>query len=114
MYIETNSVNRSERVTNALTTMGITVVAGAVTTLGSGSFMWACEMTFFTKMAALITFVILGSVCYALFFFMPLLALFGPRKPLCHKLVETEDGPNLPPVGKHKEKQEYTKPKLQL
>ena len=35
-------------------------------------------MTFFTKMATLISMTIFFSITYALFFFLPLCAIFGP------------------------------------
>jgi len=78
-YRESWHASREGKTSDALTTMGITVVAGAVTTLGSGTFMWACQMTFFTKMAVLITAVIVLSISFALCFFMPLCAIWGPE-----------------------------------
>jgi len=69
---------REERFHYAATKMGGTIFAGAMTTAGSGAVMWACQMTFFTKMAVLICMTILFSLGYSLFFFMPLCALIGP------------------------------------
>merc|ERR1712086_736826 len=54
MYCESTRASREERVVHCLTYMGVTVVAGGVTTLGSGCFMYGCQITFFTTMAALI------------------------------------------------------------
>merc|ERR1711968_381310 len=59
--------------------MGSTVVAGAITTGGSGSMMFPCQLVFFFKMALLIVMTIVSSLFYALFFFMPMLLLFGPN-----------------------------------
>ena len=59
--------------------MGGTVFAGAVTTAGSGAVMWICQLTFFTKMAVLITMTILFSLFYSTLFFIPLCALIGPN-----------------------------------
>merc|ERR1711871_1740780 len=69
---------RGERVEEALTVMGVTVLAGAVTTLGAGSFMFLCKMVFFTKMAFLMTATIIHSFLFALVYFMAILALAGP------------------------------------
>ncbi|GMH73348.1 hypothetical protein TrST_g2399 [Triparma strigata] len=76
--LEDGKVTSKDRFVYACTHMGSTVVAGAVTTGGSGSFMAFCQLTFFFKMALLIVLTIFFSLCYALFFFMPMLLLFGP------------------------------------
>ncbi len=70
--------NRVDRFIYSCTNMGSTVVAGAVTTGGSGSFMFLCQLMFFYKMALLIFMTIFFSLLYALFFFMPMLMLAGP------------------------------------
>lgn len=59
--------------------MGSTVVAGAITTGGSGCFMFACQLVFFFKMALLIVMTIVFSFIYAFMFFVPLLVLAGPN-----------------------------------
>jgi hypothetical protein len=69
---------REERFQYAATKMGGTIFAGAMTTAGSGAVMWACQMTFFTKMAVLICMTIFFSLGYSLFFFLPLCVLIGP------------------------------------
>ena len=71
--------DRESRVRFAATKMGGTVVGGAVTTAGSGAVMWFCQMTFFTKMAVLITMTILFSILFSLFFFLPALVIMGPN-----------------------------------
>lgn len=48
-YRESAQPSRSEKTSDALTQMGITVLAGAITTGGSGLFMFPAQMTFFTK-----------------------------------------------------------------
>lgn len=67
-----------ERARYAMLKMGNTVLAGAVTTCGSGVSMFACQLSFFNKMAFLICNTIAFSLLYALFFFMPLLFMAGP------------------------------------
>ena len=58
---------------------GVTVVAGGITTFGCATFMFPCQLTFFSKMATLIGGTIFFSLLFALFFFMPLCALIGPQ-----------------------------------
>merc|ERR1711968_263184 len=72
-------MTRGERVEEAVTVMGVTVLAGAVTTLGAGMFMYFCQMVFFTKMAFLMTATIVHSFMFALVYFMSILALAGPQ-----------------------------------
>jgi len=49
MYSECVHADRDSRVRHAAVTMGVTVVAGAATTLGAGLVMLLCQLTFFTK-----------------------------------------------------------------
>jgi hypothetical protein len=46
--------------------MGVTVVMGALTTLGAGMFLWMCTLTFFTKFAVRkpTHFMIIGALVY--------------------------------------------------
>ena len=69
--------HRPERCRYAVETMAGTVLGGAITTCGAGSFMFGCTQTFFVKMATLIVCTVLYSVVYSLFWFMPLLYLAG-------------------------------------
>ena len=52
MYSECVHADRDSRVRHAAVTMGVTVVAGAATTLGAGLVMLLCQLTFFTKVHA--------------------------------------------------------------
>jgi len=70
--------SRTERARFAILKMGSTVFAGAITTAGSGAFMFPCQLVFFNKMAFLICLTILFSLLYSLCFFMPLLYIAGP------------------------------------
>ena len=78
VFLEAEVETREERFKHAVLSMGVTVIGGAGTTFGAGVIMYLCQMTFFTKMATLISMTIFFSISYALFFFMPLCALFGP------------------------------------
>jgi len=63
----------------ATETMGATVLAGAITTGGSALFMFACQMTFFYKMAVLICITIALSFVFSLGFFMAMVFVAGPE-----------------------------------
>eukprot|EP00962_Isochrysis_galbana_P038414 scaffold13637_cov112-Isochrysis_galbana.AAC.1 len=78
VYTEALEPSRGGKMGTAASVMGVTVVAGALTTFGCAFFMFFCQLTFFTKMATLIGGTIGYSLLYSLFFFMPLLALLGP------------------------------------
>jgi len=70
---------RAARFEYASKTMVATVVAGAVTTLGAGVFLFPAQLIFFVKMAILICTTIILSWIYSLFFFMGLLYVAGPQ-----------------------------------
>jgi len=70
---------RDERASFAIQNMGSTVFAGAITTAGSGAFMFLCVVTFFWKMALLICTTIIYSFLFSLLFFMGLCFLAGPE-----------------------------------
>jgi len=78
-YVHASVVTREEKTRHAATTMGVTVVAGAMTTFCSALFMLPCQLTFFTDMCTLIGGTVMFSIIFALFFFMPLMALIGPE-----------------------------------
>jgi len=77
-YTEAASESREDKASYAATVMGVTVVAGGITTLGSSLFMFACQVTFFSKMATLIAGTIGFSLLFSLLFFVPLCAIAGP------------------------------------
>ena len=83
MYTEaeenTGAKSRDERFAYAAEKMGLTIIGGAVTTAGSGSMMFLCQMVFFFKMGFLVCMTILFSVIYSLGFFMALCVLIGPE-----------------------------------
>lgn len=60
--------------------IALTIVGGAITTVGAGVFMFACQLIFFQKMAALIVCTILMSYLYSLGFFMAVLYTMGPER----------------------------------
>lgn len=70
---------REGRATFTIENMGSTVFAGAITTAGSGVFMFFCFLSFFTKMALLICMTIFYSFLFSLCMFMGLCFLIGPE-----------------------------------
>mmetsp|Transcript_8639 Transcript_8639/g.13996 ORF Transcript_8639/g.13996 Transcript_8639/m.13996 type:complete len:1085 (-) Transcript_8639:259-3513(-) len=83
MYVDANRakgfIHRIDRFTYSARKMAGTVFAGAITTFGSGLPLFACQLTFFTKMGTLISGTIAFSICYSLGFFMSACLLFGPN-----------------------------------
>jgi hypothetical protein len=97
---------RRERFEYAASKMGSTVMAGAITTGGSSLFMLVCQMTFFLKMAILISITIFLSFVFSLGFFMSLILQFGPendqgmfRIPGCDKKPARETEATPAPAG---------------
>ena len=91
--MESNGGIRSERVSFALLTMGISVVSGALTTFLGGIFLTFPSLIFFIKMGILIMTTIFFSLAWSMLFFISLLAAFGPEfetgdLPCCRKLSE--------------------------
>lgn len=77
-YIESRKTERLERLRDAVTHMGISVTAGATTTLASAVFLFGATMTFFTKFAFLITFTVIMAYLWTVLFFTSVLATMGP------------------------------------
>lgn len=71
---------RAERWEYAVRTMGVTMIAGAVTTFGAGIVMQFCQILFFTQMSTLISVTIAYSVMYTLCCFMAALRVLGPER----------------------------------
>jgi len=80
-YMHAKADDRDGKLKEAATTMGVTVIAGAFTTFTSALFMVPCQLTFFIRMCTLMGGTVGFSILYALFFFMPLMALVGPSGP---------------------------------
>ena len=78
-HCEYHYQTREERFKHSATKMGSTVIAGAITTAGSGSFMFLCQLGFFFKMAVLIVVTIMFSFIYSLGLFLSLCVVMGPE-----------------------------------
>lgn len=70
---------REQRVRYALTTMGVSIVGSAATTIISGSILWLCTLQFFAKFAFLITTTIASSIIWSLGFISLMLLTLGPQ-----------------------------------
>lgn len=77
-YIENDATDRETRTRIALTTMGISVTAGAITTVIAGLFLSLCILTFFVKFSFLICWTIISSYLWAVVFFGALCMAAGP------------------------------------
>ena len=77
-YIENDATDRETRTRIALTTMGISVTAGAITTIIAGVFLSLCILTFFVKFSFLICWTIISSYLWAVVFFGALCMTIGP------------------------------------
>ncbi|KAK3750726.1 hypothetical protein QZH41_017279 [Actinostola sp. cb2023] len=108
-YVRSPFHARQDKIRDALSTVGISVLSGATTTLGASVFMLAAKIVFFFQFG-IFMFVTIGlSILYALFFFATLLALCGPngntgsiltiwqflKQMVCDVRVEKEERPML-------------------
>merc|ERR1712110_916145 len=77
-FNESNAPDRVERVQTALSTMGITVLSGALTTLLAALPLFFCQAIFFQRFGTFVFITIFLSIMLALFLLPPLLLLIGP------------------------------------
>ena len=59
--------------------MGVSITSGAITTFGSGAFLYGGFLILFQKFAVLITSTIIISYCVAMLFFGAMSHCFGPE-----------------------------------
>lgn len=78
-YMESPFPDRNNRVRTALAEMGITVLGGAITSLGASAMLFACYLQFFQKFGGFMFGTILFSLLWALGFFMAAMATCGPQ-----------------------------------
>ena len=77
-YIESVYEDRFRRMKDSLTGIGISIVSGAITTIGSGIFMFMATVLFFEKFAILVLSTILFSCYFSLVFFVCINHWIGP------------------------------------
>lgn len=79
-YINCAEENRYSRATDSISAMGVSIFSGAMTTLGSGVFLFGGKIIFFQKFALIITVTVVFSLSFALIYFLAFLHAFGPEK----------------------------------
>jgi len=82
MYMAAKSQTARGRTQYALSTMGSTVLGGAITTFGAGLLLFTCQLNILKTMAVLISLTIVVSLTYALVFFCRVVYPFGPKQQL--------------------------------
>lgn len=78
-YIESVKVTRYEKTQEALGDMGISIVSGSSTSIGSALFLFPATIIFFEKFAILFVSTISFSVVWALVFYPALMLIVGPE-----------------------------------
>lgn len=78
-YVECAYEDKHKKMQLSLEEIGISIISGASTTIGSGIFLFFATLTIFTKFAILIVSTICFSLVYALIFFSALIHAFGPE-----------------------------------
>jgi len=78
-YMHSAHTSRHDKIKQAYTEMGVSILSGAVTTFGSGIFLFGGEMLFFRKFALLITSTITLSFLISMLLFGALMHTFGPE-----------------------------------
>ena len=113
-YVESTFPGRFKRMEDSLKQIGISVLGGAITTLGAGFFLFFCTIVFFTKFAILITTTIIFSLLFSTLFFSALSHIIGPQnktgdlRPLLWK-CRRQQIPEAPkPVGNLEKMKSYT------
>ena len=79
-YVHKKSPDRRDRSSDAISAMGVSIFSGAMTTLGSGVFLFGGQIIFFQKFALIITTTVLVSLTYAMVYFMSFVHAFGPER----------------------------------
>ena len=77
-YTESTKAGREDRGRDAVTSMGVSVVSGAITTFFAAIFLLMCEMTFFFEFGAFMAMTVCFSIFFALTLFIALVMEFGP------------------------------------
>jgi len=78
-YLEAHALDRKTRARFMCGKMGLSVISGAATTVGSSLMMCLTYILFFKKFGLVILWTITQSVITAIVFFVAMMALFGPE-----------------------------------
>ncbi|GAB0489956.1 hypothetical protein MMPV_001183 [Pyropia vietnamensis] len=74
------AVSSAERVRNALTEYGVSILAGAVTSFGAATFLWAATIVFFDKFALFVQATVVSSLVWSLLIFSGGLLVLLPEE----------------------------------
>ena len=91
-YRRSLHTDRLGRTRDMLQEVGVSVLSGAITTMGAAAFLLFAEIVFFVQFGLFIFFTITFSIVYALVLFTTFMALAGPQnstgsiQPLFHKI----------------------------
>merc|ERR1711988_796301 len=77
-YMESTKSSREDRSRDSATSMGVSVVSGAITTFGAAVFLLFTKMTFFKEFGNFMAMTVVFSIFFALTLFMALMTEFGP------------------------------------
>ena len=81
IYAESDpGLPRHERVRHAFDTLGVSVVAGAISTFGACAWLQAATITFLTKFGSFVLIAVALSFLYAMFMFPAMAAAVGPTR----------------------------------
>lgn len=80
-YLESNKKTRGERTRDMLTTMGPSVLSGAISTIGATFPLLFAYFIFFLKFGTVVFFIIAQSLVFSLVLFSTLLDIVGPEEP---------------------------------
>ena len=79
-YNESAELRRADKMRDAMTTIGVSVVAGAVSTLMASFMVLLCSFNFLATYGSFVFFVIAWSLVWALVFFPALMMTWGPER----------------------------------
>ena len=79
-YVGSVYPDRRRRTDDALKLLGMSIMSGGITTMGSGIFLFFTATLLLRKFAVLITATIAFSLVFAMVFFVALLYIIGPEK----------------------------------
>lgn len=79
-YIHSKEETRELKMQNSLRQMGVSILGGYITTLGSGMFLLTCGFAFFYKFGRVISLTVTFAFLVATFTFSAAMKTFGPQK----------------------------------
>jgi predicted RND superfamily exporter protein len=78
-YMHSAHPTRSEKMKQALSEMGVSILSGSITTFGSGVFLFGGKIIIFNKFAILVTCTISFSFLVAMLLFSAFMHIMGPE-----------------------------------